>query len=60
VRFGKRKHPELAADPDTDRPLPAQCVPPQFVRDNASFLAHFDERVIDFPLKHEEFHGGPQ
>jgi acyl-CoA thioesterase len=59
VRFGKRKHPELAIDLDLAPPLPDQCVPPQFVRDNASFLAHFDERVIDFPLKHEEFRGGP-
>ena len=60
VRFGSREsNTESAAAWTGDHLMPDDCVPPKWVRDNAAFLAHFDERVIDFPLGHEEFRGGP-
>ncbi|HEX2312203.1 MAG TPA: acyl-CoA thioesterase domain-containing protein [Thermomonospora sp.] len=58
VRFGRRDVAEQPVTPQ-DVPAPEDCVVPRYVRDNAAFLAHFDERAIDFPLSHEEFKGGP-
>lgn len=59
ARFGRREDGTKGVAAMSGRPPPEDSTPPYWVRDNAAFLAHFDERIIDFPAGHEEFCGGP-
>jgi acyl-CoA thioesterase len=59
IRFGSRDNRATAKSGVGRHPAPEDCSPPEWVRNNAAFLWHFDERVIDFPFGHEDFRNGP-